>query len=745
MNPPISRSSKFRRSLSGGPGTGNAVESSHSEESSLGDLAAVLWDGRYLILGSALLFMIMGAFHAWRSTPIFEATAMLQIEAQRPGSSAEAAFARMESLFSEPTEAKAEIEILSSNLVLGRTVEALGLDLETQPVLMPVIGRALVRGKATAPHLEVKVFEIPEALRGQGFLLTTQENGAFQWNAPDGSTLATGRPGELLERTFAGHDLKLQVQRMYGKPGQRFHLGRKPIQKAVADLRASLFLIEKGKAANMPATLLGLNLEHPNPNKSALILNEILNQYLRQNSERRAAEASKTRAILQEQLPALKARLQEAETRLNQFRSRSGSVDLTREADIALQQSSALNSQISALRLRKQELLRTYQENADVVTTLDLQIRKLEGEAGQVDAKVRTLPRTQQEVLRLSRDVQVNTELYTALLNSIQNLQLTLAGEVGRARVVDPAFPPLDPIKPKKGMVISAFTLMGLFLGLGLTTLQRLLHRGVEDHRLIESKLGLPVFVTIPHSRSQDGHASAIQRRTGGSHLLAVRNPDDLATESLRSLCIMLQFSMKDAPNGVIMVAGPSPSIGKSFVASNLSAVLAQGGARVLVVDGDLRRGSLHHYFGLKNRMGGLSEVLSGRAEWETVVHETEVPGLDLLTTGILPPDPSELLISPGFSEFIAAVSESYDFVMIDAPPLLSVTDATIIGTKVGTVLLLAKSGQNSLDELHACQKRFEKVGVEIKGCVFNDVRARGLGSNNQYYRYAYHYSYKNS
>ncbi len=713
-----------------------------SEDFDLSEVLAFLWDGRYPILGATFLFLAMGAFHAWRSTPIFEAEALLQIEAQKQHPSNEAAFARMESLFSEPAEAKTEIELLGSNLVLGRTVEALDLDIEAHPVLMPLIGRALVRGKATAPRLEIEAFEVPEALRGQSFPITMLGNGTLRWEAPDGSVLATGHPGEMLTGAFAGHDLRLQVRRIYGKVGQKFQVARKPIQKAVADLRATLFIMEKGKSANTPATLLGLSLEHPDPNKSAKILNEILNQYLRQNSERKAAEATKMREILQEQLPALKARLDEAETRLNQFRSRSGSVDLTREADIALQQSSTLNAQISALRQRKEELLRTYRESSDVVSTLDQQIQKLEGEVGQVGAKVRTLPRTQQEVVRLSRDVQVNTELYTALLNNIQHLQITLAGEVGKARVVDSAFPPLEPVRPKKGMVVAAFTFMGLFLGLGLAMLGRLLRRGLEDHRLIESKLGLPVFVTIPHSAAQGEHTEAIGRRSEGSHLLAALNPDDLATESLRSLRIMLQFSMREAPNGVIMVAGPSPSIGKSFVSSNLAAVLAQAGSRVLVVDGDLRRGTLHHYFGLKNRMGGLSEVLSGRSAWKTAIHKTEIPGLELMSSGIIPPDPSELLASPRFSEFLGEASTAYDFIIIDAPPLLSVTDATIIGTQVGTVLLIAKSGENTLDEIHTCQKRLEKVGVEIKGCIFNDVKATGIGYNNQHYRYAYHYKY---
>ena len=743
MNPTASPDSSRLSSHTPGHSAPHFAGSDKGGEFDLGEILASLWESRYLILGSTALFFIMGSFHAWRSTPIYEAQALLQIESQKPSSGNDAAFAKMEGLFTAPVETKTEIEILESNLVLGRTVEALHLDIEAQPALFPVIGRALMRGNPKAPQIEIETFDLPDSLRGQPFQLVAQKDGRFQWLGPDNTLLATGRPGELLSATFTGLNLRLQVARLYGKDGQRFHLRRKSIQKAIADLRPSLFVVERGKAINTPATLLGLSLENPSPQKGARILNEILNQYLQQNAERKANTATKTRAILQEQLPLLKEKLDAAESRLNQFRSRSGSVDLSREADITLQQSSALNSQISSLRQRKEELLRTYRENADIVATVNQQIQALENERGKVESKVRSLPQTQQEVLRLSRDVQVNTELYTALLNNIQQLQITLAGEVDKARIVDPALPALEPIRPKKAMVAAAFTMMGLFLGLGFVALRRLLRQGLEDHRLIESRLGLPVFVTIPHSQAQDAHHAAVLRRSGGVHLLAVQNPEDLATESIRSLRIMLQFSMKDAPNGVIMMTGPSPSIGKSFVASNLAAVLAEAGSKVLVVDGDLRRGTLHHYFGLKNRMGGLSEILSGRAEWTTSVHATPVAGLDVLSSGILPPDPSELLTSPRFSAFLAEVSKKYDYVIIDAPPLLAVTDATIIGTQVGTVLLLIKSGQSSLDEIATCQKRFANVGVHIQGCIFNDIKPRGFGYSNQYYRYAYHYKYQ--
>jgi tyrosine-protein kinase Etk/Wzc len=317
------------------------------------------------------------------------------------------------------------------------------------------------------------------------------------------------------------------------------------------------------------------------------------------------------------------------------------------------------------------------------------------------------------------------------------------AGNVGSAQLVDPATPNLEPMGAKPEMQLGMFGFLGLLVGTGLTSLKRMLRRGVKDHRLIESKLGLPVVVTIPHSEAQEKHAKAILKGLEGPHLLATGEPDDLATESLRSLRTVLHFAMQNASDHVIMLTGPAPFVGKSFISSNFAILLAQSGAKVLLVDGDLRRGNLHRYSGLKARQTGLAEMLTGHSALGSGPQKTGIPGLDLMTTGALPSNASELLMSHRFQEFLETVSAAYQYVVIDAPPLLAVTDAAIIGSKVGTVLLVAKYGQHSMDELRACQQRLESAGVHLLGCIFNDVQPTGLAYLGSNYQYAYHYQYK--
>jgi tyrosine-protein kinase Etk/Wzc len=314
---------------------------------------------------------------------------------------------------------------------------------------------------------------------------------------------------------------------------------------------------------------------------------------------------------------------------------------------------------------------------------------------------------------------------------------------MGNVVVVDKASLNIDPIAPKRAVLMIIFLLIGSVSGVGLASFRRAFRRGVEDHRVIESKLGLPVFVTIPHSKAQGVYDETIQEGGSGLNLIAVHDPSDLAVESLRSLRTMLNFYMKDADNQVVLISGPSPMIGKSFISANFAAVLAQAGSKLLLIDADLRKGKLHRYFGFKNRLNGLSDILSGQMDWKSVIHPTGIEGLDIINTGLLPPNPSDLLMTPRLATLIDQVSKIYDYIIIDAPPILPVTDATIIGSNVGTVLMVAKFGLNSIDEIRTAIKRFESHGIGVRGCIFNDIKAVGWGNNYRSYNYIYQYGIK--
>lgn len=219
---------------------------------------------------------------------------------------------------------------------------------------------------------------------------------------------------------------------------------------------------------------------------------------------------------------------------------------------------------------------------------------------------------------------------------------------------------------------------------------------------------------------------------------LAVENPADLAIEAIRGLRTSLHFAMMEARNNVLMISGASPNAGKTFVSSNLAAIISQTGQRVLFIDMDMRKGYTHKLFKLNNE-NGVSDILSGKVEIKKAIKSVPIAGFDYISRGIVPPNPAELLMHRRLGELITWASQNYDIVILDTPPILAVTDAAIIGHYAGSTLLIARFEQNTTKEIEVGFKRFEQSGVMVKGCILNGVVKKA----SSYYGYGYsHYGY---
>jgi tyrosine-protein kinase Etk/Wzc len=192
------------------------------------------------------------------------------------------------------------------------------------------------------------------------------------------------------------------------------------------------------------------------------------------------------------------------------------------------------------------------------------------------------------------------------------------------------------------------------------------------------------------------------------------------------------------------MIAGPTPGLGKSFVSVNFGAVLAATGKRVLLVDADLRKGYLHQYFGV-GRQGGLSDLIAGAMSLEQVLHRGVIANVDLISTGNLPPNPSEMLLHANFGELLASIAASYDYVLIDTPPVLTVSDTLIMGSQAGAIFLVTRAGASTIGEIKESIKRLSHAGISTKGVIFNDLKLRpgryGYGYKYGKYRHT-HYKY---
>lgn len=440
-------------------------------------------------------------------------------------------------------------------------------------------------------------------------------------------------------------------------------------------------------------------------------------------------------AFLDAQLPQFKKRLDQSEEAYSRYRNKQGTVALGEEAKLVLSSSVDLHGKLLEAQQKRREMVSRFTPEHPFVKTLDSQIAAWNGEIAQLNARVRQMPTVQQDALRLERDAKVNNEAYQQLRNNALQLQLIREGKVGNVRLIDEATMPDGPVKPNRSMVLTLAALTGLLAGVGLALARNAFFRGIRNAQEIEAHTGLSVYSTIPMSPEQVELARAVAERRTGIHVLAARSPQDSAVESLRSLRTALQFAMLEAPNNRVLVTGATPGVGKSFLTVNFAAILASAGKRVLLIDADLRKGYLNHYFGIP-RDRGLSEVVAGTIPAGDAIRPNVLPNLDLLPTGLLPPNPAELMMSAAFAHTIADLSSQYDVVLLDTPPVLAAADTVGIAAQVGTVLLVARAGLTQIGELHETAKRLAHGGKAVSGVLFNgiDLSRRHYGSYG--YRY---------
>jgi tyrosine-protein kinase Etk/Wzc len=701
----------------------------------LKDLLQLFWGEKWILSAFGLSALSIGIVYALSARPVYRVDALVQIETKDAGKGGLNPLGAFGDVFEMNNPAETEIEIIKSRMVLGRVVEKRQMDLVVAPKDYGAWQRLW---RKPEPTLKVERFSVPSRFLGRPFTMEMGGGGSWTLTTEKISGEVHGALGTALDSSKNPFHASLFARVAENAPaGTRFTVTRLNPLAAIEVLRGHLSAAELGKKTG----IIALSFTGYDPDDAAEILNEIANTYMRQNVEQKSAEAEKTLEFLQEQLPDIKHNLEESEERLNEYRSHNGDIDLDAQAQQALEKQVEVQQKLVGLDEQRKTAARLFRSNHPNVTVLDSIGSVYKAEADQQEKELRALPLHQQEVVRLMRDVQVNTELYTSLLNNSQQLKVVKAGEIGNVRVVDAALPTLDPVEPKKKVVVLLSLVLGFFAGAGVVLLRRMFQGGVEDPRVVEKELGLPVYATIAHSDEQMRLHRRILRKEPGNQLLAVAKPDDLAVESLRSLRTTLHFSMLDASNRILLLVGPAPRIGKSFVAANFAATLAMAGTKVLLIDADLRRGRLHQYFGIP-RGQGLSDLLSGTATQVAAVKPTDIPGLSFLSTGTLPPNPSELLLHENFSALLDTLKSKFDYIVIDSPPVLAVTDAVIIGKLAGTTLMVLKHGQHPLAEIDACQKRLLQADVALKGVVFNDVQKSDASQAYRYGTAAYQYAY---
>ncbi|MBC7454997.1 MAG: polysaccharide biosynthesis tyrosine autokinase [Massilia sp.] len=709
-----------------------------SDAPAFGTLAHLLRAHPRLIFGTTVAVAAIAAAYVWLAPPVYQASMLIHVEETNPAG-AKNALTEVASMFDTKKAAGAEMELLRSRSVIAPAVERAKLYIDARPDYFPLFGTLLRDarpGVLSEPGLfglggqlwgseriDVALFNVPPAMLGRTFVITAIDAMRFSVYEAAGNRIFYGSIGPVMRADTPTGAIELQVTRIVGRPGARFLLSRQSSMASTSRLQRDLSITERGKLSGV----IEARLEGNSAEQVSAVMVEIGRQYMAQDLARKSEEAETSLAFLDLQLPKLKAKLEQAESDFNAFRRANGSIDFAEEAKLTLQQVVAAKARRSELLQKHTELQSRFTRHHPVMLAVSGQLREAEREIADLAQHVKTLPQLEQSGLRLSREIKLNTDLYTALANTVQQLRLVSVGKVSNVRMVDAPMLVDDPARLSSGQILAAGAFFGLLLGLGAALVRNTVAPSVIDPMRIEKLLGARVvFATIPHSAAQKRpgkRAATLERQP----LLALEWPDDGAIAALRSFRAALRFALPQFENNVVLLAGPTANLGKSFVAANLAVVMAAEGKRVLLVDADVRNGALHRYFGV-GQGAGLCEVITGAAPVGHVIRRAVLPNLDFIAAGAMPAEKSDFLMHSDVGALLESVSAHYELVLVDAPPILALADALVLGAHAGAVFLVARAGVSTEREITESVKRLNQAGVTPYGVLFNDVAPRLFG-----------------
>ncbi len=376
---------------------------------------------------------------------------------------------------------------------------------------------------------------------------------------------------------------------------------------------------------------------------------------------------------------------------------------------------------------------------------IDARIHAIDAVIGDSERKFNLIPAKSINLARLQRSRMSTEKLFLLVEEKFNEAAIKEKSVFGSVNVVDKASVPTMPVSPRIVLNLAVGVLLGFGLGMGYVLVRAMLDRYIRTPEDLK-RCG---FVPLSTISTMNGEMKKIEQEIAATkikrfldpHLIAYYRPLSPMAESYRHLRAKVQYVHVDKPIRCIVVSSCNPKEGKTTTTANLAVTFAQTERKVLVVDADMRRSSLHVMFGLRN-LTGLNEHLFGKMTADEVIQKDVLPNLDVLTCGLIPPNPAEILGSKRMRDFIVQMKQRYDMIIFDAPPLLAVTDAAVLATEADGVLLVASSGNTHAAGLERIAEFLTSVGVKLLGVVLNRFDAK-REYGNTYSSYAsYHYGY---
>jgi tyrosine-protein kinase Etk/Wzc len=694
------------------------------------------------ILITLVLFISVSCAYAILAEPVYEASMMISVEEALP-TVPKNALTDAAMMFETKKAVTAEMEWIRSRAVITPAVETLHLAIEARPLYLPVVGAAIARVRRSeqlsepglfgldgyvwgSESIDVRLFDVPEKFLKKPFQVKVIDSARFDLLAPAGNTLLRCSRNQRCRLDVEGGQIDLQVVHFRANAGARFILTRHPIAEVVKNIQKKLMIAELGKQSGM----IEARFEAPDPVLAKTILQEIGQEYIAQNFSHKSRQAEKSLTLLDAQLPQMKQQLEDAEKKYNEFRHATGTLDVAEQTKIILQRSAAARQRQLDLQQKRLELLARFTPDHPLVGAVTRQLEAISRELNEIADHIESLPSIEQSTVRMSRDIKLRTELYVALANTAQQLRVASVSHMSNVRMVDPPVVLDEPIRPRRLLIILGSIPLGLVCAAAFIGVRVGIRRTVEDPSKLERVLGDPIVVaSIPHS---DAQSFLDRENIGHPVLLAMTHPADAAMEALRSFRASLQFAMPRFQNNIVVIAGPTSHLGKSFVAANFAAVMAAGGNRVLLIDADVRKGRLHQYFKAR-RAPGLSEAIGGEQILARIVQKDVIDHVDLLSTGFISPSDRHILMHAHLPRLLKKAAEAYDIVIVDSPPVLGLADTLVLGRHAGAVFLVARAGVTTERDIIDAMRRLDQSGSAALGVIFNDVALRLSGYGYDY------------
>jgi len=519
------------------------------------------------------------------------------------------------------------------------------------------------------------------------------------------------------------------------------------------------------------------------------VLDSLVDIYLSQSVTKKSSQASQALTFVDEQLKEVSKKLQESAIKLENYKEENNLINIETESDITLRQLSDYKAQLSDIKIQESAFQSLYEEfkrgNYGAVSSLakeypvletllsDFQkvksekitllgsyteahpeveksLEKIEDIKMALESSIESindalrekkrsledtlytketillkLPEKERELADLTRTYEVNQKTYQFLLEKQAEMSINKASTVSSNRVLDRAIVEKKPIKPNKGMVLGASALLGFIVAMLLALLRDFMDNKIKTRDDLAHITRIPFYGVIPHVKSSE-------------KMFILEDQQSVASEALRLIRTNLEFISTDKKGKVIVVSSTVPGEGKTTTATNLAGVFGMSDKKCIVISLDMRRPMLHRVFALTNKVG-MSTVLSKNSELKDVIWEhKKIENLDIITSGPIPPNPSELMQSGKLSDLIDELREAYDYIIIDAPPMGAITDAILLMKIADISLVVFRSEFSEKEFVKSLEDVVSSYKIDNVGLVLNDVKPKNMSQS--FFKYSYTY-----